>query len=73
MFEEGDLEGKRRIEISPGVLYNTQELSARIGQQGGNALIIDYGHQGESEDTLRGFRNHQLVSVRVPTSGQQNL
>ena len=62
-FDDSDLEGKRRIEISPGVLYNIQEISSRIGQQGGNALIIDYGHQGEKEDTLRGFRNHKLVSV----------
>jgi len=62
-FDDSDLEGKRRVEISPGVLYNIQEISSRIGQQGGNALIIDYGHQGEKEDTLRGFRNHKLVSV----------
>ena len=62
-FDDSDLEGKRRVEISPGVLYNIQEISSRIGQQGGNALIIDYGHQGEKEDTLRGFRNHKLVSI----------
>lgn len=61
LFEEKDLEGKRRIEISPAVLYNSQKLCQRILEQGGSSLIIDYGHEGTKEDTFRAFKNHELI------------
>ena len=61
LFEEKDLEGKRRIEISPAVLYNSQKLCQRILEQGGSSLIIDYGHEGTKEDTFRAFKNHKLI------------
>ena len=61
LFEESDLEGKRRIEVSPGVLYHAQKICDRIIHQGGSALIIDYGHEGEKEDTFRAFKDHALV------------
>jgi len=46
LFESGDLEGKKRIEVSPGVLYHTQKICEKIQYQGGSALCIDYGHEG---------------------------
>ena len=61
LFDETDLVDKTAIEISPASLFNVQALSARLGQQGGSALIIDYGHMGEKEDTVRAFKNHKLV------------
>ena len=61
LFDESDLKDKTAIEISPASLFNVQALSARLGQQGGSALIIDYGHMGEKEDTVRAFKNHKLV------------
>ena len=61
LFDETDLLDKTAIEISPASLFNVQALSARLGQQGGSALIIDYGHMGEKEDTVRAFKNHKLV------------
>ena len=61
LFEESDLEGKRRIEVSPAVLYNSQKLCHRILEQGGSSLIIDYGHEGTKEDTFRAFKSHKLV------------
>ena len=61
MFEDCDLEGKMRIEVSPSSLYHAQKLCSRIENQGGSALIIDYGHEGEKEDTFRAFKSHALV------------
>ena len=52
MFEDKDLEGKKRIEVSPATLYHAQRISERILSKGGSALIIDYGHEGEKEKSL---------------------
>lgn len=40
-----------------------QQLSRRITEDGGAALIADYGHDGTKTDTFRGFKGHQLHHV----------
>ncbi|XP_059212483.1 LOW QUALITY PROTEIN: protein arginine methyltransferase NDUFAF7, mitochondrial [Centropristis striata] len=44
-----------------GVLV--QLLSRRIQEDGGAALIADYGHDGTKTDTFRGFKGHRLHDV----------
>jgi len=48
------------IEINPGAGLVVQEICRRIKKSGGMALLADYGHTGEKEDTFRGFKQHQL-------------
>ncbi|OQS07414.1 hypothetical protein THRCLA_00559 [Thraustotheca clavata] len=52
-----------RIEISPTGIAIIQDVSRRIAQDGGAALIVDYGRDHPSEVSLRGIQNHEFVSV----------
>uniref|UniRef100_A0A672FGM6 Protein arginine methyltransferase NDUFAF7 n=1 Tax=Salarias fasciatus TaxID=181472 RepID=A0A672FGM6_SALFA len=58
-------EGERRphVEVCAegGVLV--QQLARRIAEDGGAALIADYGHDGTKTDTFRGFKGHRLHHV----------
>nr|XP_057938022.1 protein arginine methyltransferase NDUFAF7, mitochondrial [Doryrhamphus excisus]XP_057938103.1 protein arginine methyltransferase NDUFAF7, mitochondrial [Doryrhamphus excisus]XP_057938199.1 protein arginine methyltransferase NDUFAF7, mitochondrial [Doryrhamphus excisus] len=40
-----------------------QQLARRVAEEGGAALIGDYGHDGSKTDTFRGFKGHQLHQV----------
>lgn len=40
-----------------------QHLARRIQEEGGAALIADYGHDGTKTDTFRGFKGHRLHDV----------
>ncbi|XP_064624167.1 protein arginine methyltransferase NDUFAF7, mitochondrial-like [Lineus longissimus] len=48
------------IEVCPEAGILMQELSTRIAEDGGFALLADYGHSGEKGDTFRAFREHKL-------------
>ncbi|KAA0154572.1 hypothetical protein FNF29_02449 [Cafeteria roenbergensis] len=50
------------VEFSPQSCVLAAELSARVGEQGGAALIIDYGNDFAPESTVRGIRDHAFTS-----------
>lgn len=52
-----------RIEVSPTGIALAQDIAKRISQNGGGALIVDYGHDRPSELSLRGIKSHEFVSV----------
>ncbi|XP_014663336.1 PREDICTED: NADH dehydrogenase [ubiquinone] complex I, assembly factor 7-like isoform X3 [Priapulus caudatus] len=57
------LETRDHVEICPEGGVIAQSLAMRITEDGGCALIIDYGHNGTNTDTFRGFRSHKLHDV----------
>ncbi|XP_075993394.1 protein arginine methyltransferase NDUFAF7, mitochondrial [Genypterus blacodes] len=56
-------ERRPHVEVCPEGGALVQQLSSRIAQSGGAALIADYGHNGTKTDTFRGFKGHQLHDV----------
>ena len=55
------------LEISPSAWNIITHLQTRVVEDGGAALIADYGHQGEEGDTLRAFARHKQVDpLRLP-------
>ncbi|CAI9723950.1 Hypothetical predicted protein [Octopus vulgaris] len=62
IFQVDENDNRDHIEMSfeSGAIIET--LSHRIAENGGFALIADYGHNGEKMDTLRGFFKHQVQS-----------
>lgn len=57
-FKDGD-----EIEVSPVALATCEEIAAMVCRYGGAAVIIDYGSNSTSSDSLRGFQEHQTTSV----------
>lgn len=55
-------EERDHLEYSPEQQIITKEISQRLESNGGIALIMDYGHNGEKGDTFRSFKNHKLHS-----------
>ena len=52
------------IETSPAAVALMAELARRLKEQGGAALIIDYGHEElRSGSTLQALKSHQKVNV----------
>ncbi|NXC17876.1 NDUF7 methyltransferase, partial [Corythaeola cristata] len=56
-------EARDHVEVCPEAGVIIQRLACRIENDGGAALIADYGHDGTKTDTFRGFRNHKLHDV----------
>ena len=46
-------ESRDHLEVSPESAVVVKTLSNRIAEDGGVALIADYGHDGEKGDTFR--------------------
>jgi SAM-dependent MidA family methyltransferase len=49
------------VEVCPEGILLVQEVAALLEQQGGAALIVDYGEEG-STDSLRGFWKHEQTN-----------
>lgn len=54
-----------RLEVCPAGCALAQDIAQRVEAHGGAALIIDYGKDGASADSLRGIRNHEFVSPLI--------
>jgi NADH dehydrogenase [ubiquinone] 1 alpha subcomplex assembly factor 7 len=57
-FKDGD-----GIEVSPVALATCEEIAGMVCRSGGAALLIDYGANATSSDSLRGFQEHKTTSV----------
>ncbi|KAK4290098.1 hypothetical protein Pmani_036987 [Petrolisthes manimaculis] len=53
-------ETRTEVEVSPEAAVLCKELATRIEEDGGFALIMDYGHDGKISNTFRGFKSHTL-------------
>ncbi|CAH8494638.1 unnamed protein product [Heterobilharzia americana] len=60
-----NLSNRDTVEICPEMLCLTQVLCKRISENGGAALLIDYGHEGEKGDTFRGFHAHKVCDPLI--------
>ncbi|XP_069371488.1 protein arginine methyltransferase NDUFAF7, mitochondrial [Paralichthys olivaceus] len=58
-----DDERREHLEVCAEGGVIVQQLARRIVEDGGAALIADYGHDGTKTDTFRGFKGHQLHDV----------
>ncbi|XP_035630161.1 protein arginine methyltransferase NDUFAF7, mitochondrial-like [Oncorhynchus keta] len=56
-------EVRRLVEVCPEGGDIVQQLANRIAEDGGAALIVDYGHGGTKTDTFRGFKDPKLHDV----------
>ncbi|CAG2241632.1 NDUFAF7 [Mytilus edulis] len=54
---------REHIEVAPYSGVIILQIAERIKQNGGCALIADYGHDGDKTDTLRSFKQHRLHDV----------
>uniref|UniRef100_A0A6J0T8U3 Protein arginine methyltransferase NDUFAF7 n=2 Tax=Pogona vitticeps TaxID=103695 RepID=A0A6J0T8U3_9SAUR len=60
-----DEESRNHVEVCPDAGIIIQKLAQNIEENGGAALIVDYGHDGTKTDTFRGFRGHKLHDVLI--------
>lgn len=56
---------RQEAEISPETGLIAQQIATRLEENGGVALIVDYGGIEESCDTFRAFRKHKQVDPLV--------
>lgn len=56
-------ESRQHVEVCPEGGVIVQKLASRIAEDGGAALIVDYGHDGTKTDTFRGFKGHRVHDV----------
>ncbi|XXQ36379.1 Protein arginine methyltransferase NDUFAF7 [Plasmodiophora brassicae] len=49
------------IEVSPEVQLAVEQISSRVVMQKGAALLVDYGQDRPSRQSVRGVRNHEFV------------
>nr|XP_039247764.1 protein arginine methyltransferase NDUFAF7, mitochondrial-like [Styela clava] len=56
-------ETRSHVEVCPEGRTIISSIAKQIEKNGGAGLIIDYGHTGEKEDTLRSFKDHKLNDI----------
>ncbi|KAK9807683.1 hypothetical protein WJX72_005978 [[Myrmecia] bisecta] len=56
-------ESRSQLEVSPQGMATAAELSQRVAQHGGAALIVDYGQEGPYAASLQAIRSHKFVSL----------
>ncbi|KAI5608062.1 protein arginine methyltransferase NDUFAF7, mitochondrial precursor [Silurus asotus] len=56
-------EQRQHVEVCAEGGVIVQTLASRVSEDGGAALIADYGHNGTKTDTFRGFKRHKLHDV----------
>lgn len=56
-------ETREEIEVSPEAGVITEQMSTSIKENGGCALIADYGHSGQLHDTFRVIIILHLLSM----------
>ncbi|KRT81725.1 hypothetical protein AMK59_6275 [Oryctes borbonicus] len=52
-------ETREEFEVSPQSLVLVKDIATRLEEDGGLALIGDYGHEGEGTDTFRAYKKHK--------------
>ncbi|MCI4389615.1 hypothetical protein PGIGA_G00100240 [Pangasianodon gigas] len=62
-------EQRQHVEVCAEAGVIVQKLANRVSEDGGAALIADYGHNGTKTDTFRGFRGHKLHDVLEAPGG----
>ncbi|KAH9570881.1 hypothetical protein CY35_02G064100 [Sphagnum magellanicum] len=51
------------VEVCPSALKLTAEIARRVGEDGGGALVVDYGEDVMVSDSLQAIRKHEFVKV----------
>eukprot|EP00271_Cylindrocystis_brebissonii_P021623 TRINITY_DN7845_c0_g1_i1.p1 TRINITY_DN7845_c0_g1~~TRINITY_DN7845_c0_g1_i1.p1 ORF type:complete len:416 (-),score=100.03 TRINITY_DN7845_c0_g1_i1:273-1520(-) len=62
----------RQVEVCPWGMRLAVEIAKRVGEDGGGALVIDYGEDRLIEDSLQAIRKHAFVHV-LETPGAADL
>ncbi|XP_040577121.1 protein arginine methyltransferase NDUFAF7, mitochondrial [Lepeophtheirus salmonis] len=62
-------ESRDAIEVCSDARTFAKDLSNRVAEDGGMGLIIDYGHNGDKELTLRAFKKHTLLENALQLPG----
>eukprot|EP00794_Sanderia_malayensis_P020207 gene20207-22183_t len=60
-------------EICPDSGVIAERMSKRIANNGGSSLIIDYGYDNASSNSLRSFRNHELENDILKNPGLADI
>ncbi|PRP74730.1 hypothetical protein PROFUN_15498 [Planoprotostelium fungivorum] len=70
----GDKQGEigQCVEMCPDGITLSMDISLRVAKYGGAALIIDYGQDGMTPDTLRAIKDHKFVDL-LESPGQTDL
>lgn len=60
-------------EVCPDAAIVIEEMAKRIAMNGGSSLIVDYGKDGPSGNSLRSFKNHNLVEDILQNPGTADI
>jgi len=52
-----------RVEVCGAALALAEEMGKRLAEDGGAALLVDYGEDGTLSETLQGVKDHEFINV----------